>query len=393
MQQFEKIKDLVISKLEGELDLSWEEICDTLDLDLNPHELRKRSYGIKAYDDYLKDKEIGQTPVDIQKEIDDKLIELRKEKIKLNDIRTQVNKEVREQARFENLLDLLREEIGKLSNEKPLITNRYTCSSDNYFGVDRNECILALSDLHYGINIDNSWNKYNSSIAKKRMKHMVEKTVAYGKMHDCKFCHVLITGDLVNNNIHLTSRLSNRENIAMQVAGVSELISEAIAELSDKFAYVSLSICDGNHDRIYPSKSDNDYNDSFIHVIREFIKLRCENIENLIIQENRHGSELIELNVCGRKIIGLHGDKIPAKSVIQRLTTMFGKVDYVIRGHVHNSSQDSFGSSKLITVSSFSGMDEYAKSLGLNSKPSQKILILSTRNDDECIYDIDLSKI
>ncbi len=189
MQQFEKIKDLVISKLEGELDLSWEEICDTLDLDLNPHELRKRSYGIKAYDDYLKDKEISQTPTDIQKEIDDKLIELRKEKIKLNDIRTQVNKEVREQARFENLLDLLREEIGRLSNEKPLMDNRYVCSSDNYFGVDRNECILALSDLHFGIDIDNSWNKYNSSIAKKRMKHMVEKTIRYGKMHDCKFCH------------------------------------------------------------------------------------------------------------------------------------------------------------------------------------------------------------
>ena len=72
---------------------------------------------------------------------------------------------------------------------------------------------------------------------------------------------------------------------------------------------------------------------------------------------------------------------------------MFGKVDYVVRGHVHNSSQDSFGSSKLITVSSFSGMDEYAKHLGLNSKPSQKILILSAANDDECIYDIDLSKV
>ena len=84
---------------------------------------------------------------------------------------------------------------------------------------------------------------------------------------------------------------------------------------------------------------------------------------------------------------------MPAKSTIPRLTTMFGRVDYVIRGHVHNSSQDSFGDSKLITVSSFSGMDEYAKHLGLSSKPSQKILILSTENDDDCIYDIDLSKI
>ena len=390
MQQFEQLKNLVISKLDRESDLSWEDICDILDLDINPHELRKRSYGIKAYDDYLKNKSISQMSDDVQNDIDEKLIELKKERVKLNDLRTQVNKSIREQARYEDLLELLKVEIRNLSYEKPLV-NKTKPIIDSV--IHRNECILALSDLHYGIEIDNSWNKFNSDIAKDRMNHMVNNTIKYGKLHGCNMCHVLITGDLVNNNIHLTSRLSNRENIAKQTIGVSELISEAVYKLSKEFRYVTLNICDGNHDRIYPNKSDNDYNDSFIHIIREFIKLRCININNLIIQDNKHGSELVELNVCGKKIIGLHGDKIPAKATIPRLTTMFGKIDYIIRGHVHNSSQDSFGDSKLITVSSFSGMDEYAKHLGLSSRPSQKILILSTENDDDCIYDIDLSRI
>ena len=390
MQQFEQLKNLVISKLDKENDLSWEDICDILDLDINPHELRKRSYGIKAYDDYLKNKSMSQMSNDIQNDIDEKLIELKKERVKLNDLRTQVNKGLREQARYEDLLELLKVEIRNLSTEKPLANKINPTISDI---THRNECILALSDLHYGIEIDNSWNKFNSDIAKDRMNHMINNTIKYGKLHGCNICHVLITGDLVNNNIHLTSRLSNRENIAKQTMGVSELISEAVYRLSKEFRYVTLSICDGNHDRIYPNKSDNDYNDSFIHIIREFIKLRCININNLIIQDNKHGSELIELNVCGKKIIGLHGDKIPAKATIPRLTTMFGKIDYIIRGHVHNSSQDSFGDSKLITVSSFSGMDEYAKHLGLSSRPSQKILILSTESNDDCVYDIDLSKI
>ena len=395
MQQFETLKDLVISKLTGLSDLSWDDICEVCELDLNPHELRKRSYGIKAYDDYIKSKTIEDMSNDMQKDIEDKLLELKKEKVKLNDLRTQVNKSIREQARYEDLLDLLRVEIKSLSNEKPLGNILYKRNNSNPLTeiISRNECILALSDLHYGIDIDNSWNKFNSDIAKIRMKRMIDKTIEYGKLHGCNICHVLITGDLVNNNIHLTSRLSNRENIAKQTVGVSELISEAIAELSKEFKYITLNMADGNHDRIYPNKSDNDYNDSFIHIIKEFIKLRCININNLIIRDNKHGSEIIELNVCGKKIVGLHGDKIPAKATIPRLTTMFGKVDYVIRGHVHNSSQDSFGDSKLITVSSFSGMDEYAKHLGLNSKPSQKIIILSTENNDDCIYDIDLSNL
>lgn len=395
MQQFETLKDLVISKLTGLSDLSWDDICEVCELDLNPHELRKRSYGIKAYDDYIKSKAMEDMSNDMQKDIEDKLLELKKEKVKLNDLRTQVNKSIREQARYEDLLDLLRVEIKSLSNEKPLGNILYRKNNSNSLTdiISRSECILALSDLHYGIDIDNSWNKFNSDIAKIRMKRMINKTIEYGKLHGCNICHVLITGDLVNNNIHLTSRLSNRENIAKQTVGVSELISEAIAELSKEFKYITLNMADGNHDRIYPNKSDNDYNDSFIHIIKEFIKLRCININNLIIRDNKHGSEIIELNVCGKKIVGLHGDKIPAKATIPRLTTMFGKVDYVIRGHVHNSSQDSFGDSKLITVSSFSGMDEYAKHLGLNSKPSQKIIILSTENNDDCIYDIDLSNL
>ena len=407
MNYFEELKDIVISKLEGECDLSWDDICDKFELNLNPHELRKRSYGIKAYDDFLKEKNIEQSSNDIKEEINEKLIELKKERAKLTDLRTQVNKDIREQARYESLLDLLEDEINKLSFSKPLFVATpksipvedkiKTVSLYKHFNPDntfeRKECVMLLSDLHYGIEINNNWNKFNSDIARSRMAHMVNKTIEYGKLHKCKMCHVLITGDLVNNNIHLTSRLSNRESIAMQTVGVSELISECITKLCNEFSYVTLSLCDGNHDRIYPNKSDNDYNDSFIHIIKEFIKLRCSSLKNFILNENKHGHEIVNLNVCGKNIVGLHGDKIPAKSTIPRLTTMFGKVDYVVRGHVHNSSQDSFGSSKLITVSSFSGMDEYAKHLGLNSKPSQKILILSAANDDECIYDIDLSKV
>ena len=120
MQQFETLKDLVISKLTGLSDLSWDDICEVCELDLNPHELRKRSYGIKAYDDYIKSKTIEDMSNDMQRDIEDKLLELKKEKVKLNDLRTQVNKSIREQARYEDLLDLLRVEIKSLSNEKPL---------------------------------------------------------------------------------------------------------------------------------------------------------------------------------------------------------------------------------------------------------------------------------
>ena len=92
---FEELKNIVVSKLDGECDLSWDDICDKFELDLNPHELRKRSYGIKLYDDFIKERNIEQSSNDIKEEIEEKLIEIKKERAKLTDLRTQVNKEIR----------------------------------------------------------------------------------------------------------------------------------------------------------------------------------------------------------------------------------------------------------------------------------------------------------
>ena len=119
------------------------------------------------------------------------------------------------------------------------------------------------------------------------MDYIVDKAINFGKLHNCDIVNLIITGDIVNNNNHLSSRMSNRECIAEQVVGVSELISNAIQKLSDGFTYVNVSMCEGNHDRIYPNKSDNDYNDSFIHIIRSYIKTRIENLSNVIFNENK----------------------------------------------------------------------------------------------------------
>ena len=392
MENFDKVVEVCVGKLNKELpyvDMGWSEIVDYLELDMHPDNLRKMAYGYKQYYDYLQEREIDNMDSDEMQKINNKIIELKKERTRLADLRTEINKQTREQARFEQMLEMVSESIDKLSKVKPLRNNNTVRIVES----ERKECLICLSDLHYGINIDNEWNKFNSDIAKNRMDYIVDKAIEFGKLHNCDIANIIITGDVVNNNIHLSSRMSNRECIAEQVVGVSELISNAIQRLSDSFAYVSVSMCEGNHDRIYANKSDNDYNDSFIHIIRSYIKARIENLNNVIFTDNKHGNDIVEINVCNKKIVAVHGDKISQKSLIPRLTSMFGKVDYVIRGHVHTPQSEVFGESTLVTVGTFSGVDTYARQLGLICKPSQKIMILSSNNDDEIVYNIDLSKI
>ena len=379
-----KLVDMMISKHEGDVDLSWSEINDILGLDYSPCHTRKLSYGVLLYHNLLKNSKMHEG---ISDETSEKLIEIRKERVKLNDLRNEINRQVRSQARFEDMINAMTYSINQLNSSNPFYGKPVTVSSSE----NKKEMIISLADLHYGLNVNDSWNVYNSDIAIKRMNKIVDKAMNVGNLHNCKIVHLLVCGDMLNNNIHLTSRLSNRENVTSQIVGVSELLSNAIARLSNKFNYVIVHITSGNHDRIIPKKEDNDYDDNFANIIKEFIKIRVENLSNVILDENAFGHDIVKFNVCGKVIIGTHGDKIPNNQAITRLSTMFGKVDYVIQGHYHHNSISSVGDSKVITVGSFSGTDRYAREKGLICRPTQKILILEDNSNDEILYEIDLS--
>lgn len=385
IQEFEKKLDLCLKKLNKEIDLDWIEIRDELGLSCSYDHLRKLGYAYKEFSEYMSAKGKEKLSNDEYDKLLEKEIEIKKLMTKLSDMRVLVNKETREQARYEQLLDMLNNSINELDSIK--VDNVSIKDTDK----GRKECVMCLSDIHYGIDIYNNWNVYNSDVAKLRMTKIVNKTIEVGKSNGCKVCHVFIGGDLVNNNIHLSSRMSNRETITSQIVGVSELISQAICGLYSEFNYVVLHMVSGNHDRINPVKSENDYADSFVNVIKEFIKIRVKDLDNVIINDNVDGHDIVKFNVCGKSIVGLHGDKVSSKQVIQRLSSMYDRVDYVLCGHVHHDRMDSFSNSKLITIPSFSGMDEYARQLALYNNPSQKILVLENGSNDELIYTVDLS--
>lgn len=381
-----KLIDMMISKHEGDIDLSWSEINHIMGLDYSPDHTRKVSYGVMMYHNMLKNNTVLNS--DISEDVNEKIIELKKERVRLNDLRAEINRQTRNQARYENLLELIADSINKLNKNNPFYDKVIT----NYdLGNNKKEMIISLADIHYGLNVNDNWNVYNSDIAIERMDKIVNQAMNIGNLHNCKIVHLLVCGDMLNNNIHLTSRLSNRENVTSQIVGVSELLSNTIARLSNKFNYVIVHLTSGNHDRIIPKKEDNDYDDNFANIIKEFIKIRVKNLSNVILDENIFGHDIVKFNVCGKVIIGTHGDKIPNNQAITRLSTMFGKVDYVIQGHYHHNSISSVGDSKVITVGSFSGTDRYAREKGLICRPTQKILILEDNSNDEILYEIDLS--
>lgn len=221
-----KLIDVVISKHEGDVNLSWSEINDMLGLDYSPCHTRKISYGIMMYHKYLQEQKLDNMSSDEIEQLNEKILELKKERVKLSDLRSEINRQSRCQARYEHMLDLISDNIKELNKNNPFYDS---CIEMNDDINGRREMVISLADIHYGLNVNDNWNIYNSDIAIKRMNKIVSKAMNIGNLHNCKIVHLLVCGDILNNNIHLTSRLSNRENVTSQIIGASELLSNAIS--------------------------------------------------------------------------------------------------------------------------------------------------------------------
>lgn len=386
-EQFEKKLKLCLQKLNKETDMDWIEIVHELGLDVSSDHLRKTAYGLKEYNDYIKSK----TPEMIGKEEYEKLlekeIEIKKEKVKLQDLRTQVNKQVREFARKENLGEILEKKIEELNMQPRVINDEVKLYSNK-----EKQGVLIISDVHYGETVDIFLNKYDSDICKQRVNYLIDKTIEYCKLNSINILNVFMLGDLISNEHYTCIRLFNRENMIEQIIGVSELLSESMMKLANNIPMVTIGITTGNHCRVH-KKGENLNKDNYITLIKEFLMLRLQNVSNIVFMENKYDNEIVTANICGLNIVGTHGDKTDKKQATYQLSSLLNqKIDVLLVGHYHEMATQVHHETTVIRNGSVVGSNEYSRNINLHTRPCQRMLIVS-ENGCDCIYNIFLDKI
>lgn len=360
---------LSLMKLNKETDLDWCELVELLEIDMSADHYRKLSYGYKEYDDYIK----GKTKEMIAQEEYEKLLakelEIKKEKVKLQDMRTLVNKQVRELSRKENLGEVLEKKLTELEMQPKIINDEYK----NRVTSNR-DMVCLISDIHYGIKTTNALSPYDSDICKLKMNYLIDKTIKFSLENDVDKLYVMILGDEISGLIHNTTRLEQREDVISQVIEVSELLYESIVKLANNLPYVIVGLAQGNHSRVMADKKDSLEHENFTRLIKEFLRLRLANISNVLLLENVFDEAIIELNIRGYNVIGLHGQNDSLNN-LDRLIEMFDKkIDYICLGHWHQSKEFETNKTEVIINGCFSG-DDYSKRLRLYNKPIQKLLL------------------
>jgi predicted phosphodiesterase len=318
-------------------------------------------------------------------EIDQKMMELRKERQKFFDQRTALNKVLRDRSRQEELNEILVAAVRD-GNLPSLNYQR------NYIEAEDKTLLVSLNDIHYGVDINNAWNKYNSSICRDMLCQYLDRIISIGEMHKCDDCIVFCNGDMINGKIRLTVQLSNKENIIEQVKGVSELIAEFLAELSKYFNTVSFVSVSGNHSRLGQSKEDSPVGERLDDLIEWYLDARLQNIDNVYIGDaEKIDSTMYIMDIRGKVYIGVHGDMEANPSKIAGLQAMVGCPVYAILcGHKHHNMIDEVNGVKLVMAGSFMGVDDYCIQKRIYGRPQQMVCVC----DDTgimCHYDIDLS--
>ena len=357
-------------------DLDWSDIVSLLGMNVHYDSLRKAAnvtpysgYHVMKYFKEKYDKGCAETSY--LSELDRKTLEFQKERQRFFDQRTELNKVVRKMARQDENVDILERAITNSVIPQLIYVPNAIASSDN-------DLLVSLNDLHFGAYVDNYWNYYNSDVCRCLLQEYLSSIIETAERYNAENCYVWANGDLISGNIHKSIAVSNRENVIEQVVGVSELISEFLAELSKHFRHVYFSSVAGNHSRL-EEKDLASPHERMDDLVEWYLKARLQNFENVVFDHYRKIDDTMYLlNIRGKTYLGVHGDYDGSDSKVQSLQTMAREPVYaILSGHLHHNKIDNVQGVKTIMAGSFLGMDDYCVGKRIYGAQQQLICVCS----------------
>ena len=382
---------IILAKRNGDMNISWNEVCELFNFK-SPEYIRKFAAGVHSYNKYLKEtykqNDGCSIPENVINKLDEKKIELQKEKIRMQDQKRELNKLIREWARAEHIMSHIESSINS-AIYNPM--KHYVEPEIEEARENKKAGVLLLSDWHKGMLCDNFKNTFNDKVFYERINHLQNKVIEFGRDHQVSELHIFLLGDLINGLIHVNTRINNTENVIRQTTEVAEALALLSFRLSSVFLKVKIYSCRGNHERVTPQKNESITNESFFDLIPWYLETRLKFVNNIEIIKNELDNEIIQANILGHPVAAEHGHRSKASEVTQNTALITGTIpEYIFLGHYHSSAEREIHGTEVIVNGSLCGTDEYAINIRKTSKPSQKFMIFD-EHGRLCTYNIDLS--
>lgn len=386
------IKRIVYGKLvDKTIDEDYTELSELIfgeGKQFNSSEVRKRFYGIKAVLEVIDEEGLNDISGDeLLKEIESKTIELEKVKIRMQDQKREYKNLIRPQARFERILEVMRECVDSKNELYPFEYN----PRGSIERISEKEAVLIISDWHISAAFNHYFGKYNMEIAKSRIQTLLNKTIEYCKDNKIGTLHLELLGDNISGGIHWSSKVNSEEDCVSQTMTLCELLSGFIGELCNNINDVKVYSVVGNHSRVNMNKKDNQNGENLERLVPFYLKARLKDIPNVEIVEKANIDDgIIMFDVLNTKIVGVHGDLDRPTQVVDNMIKMLRVFPNEIHmGHLHHHYEKEEYEIEVVINGSLQGTDDYAKDIRKSGRAMQKLMIYD-REGKVCTYKIKL---
>lgn len=342
---------------------------------------RRMMYGSRRTLELLdSERASGVSDADLIAELDMKKVELQQERQRFFDQRREFNKLVSAEGRKEHIYESLSVAASKLLDTVgPVFDGSIGCFNNSRNSRDT-EAVLVFSDWHYGMKTKNVFNEYNTDVCKRRVVNTVNAAIERIQLHGCTKLHVVVLGDLCHGAIHVGARVASEELVCEQLMQASEILAQAIAQLSKYVKEVAVYSTYGNHARTVQNKGDSLHRDNMERLVPWWLTQRLQMVCNVEIMPEFE-NEFLFVNACGHDICASHGDLDSVRCAPRLLPALFQKkyrknIEYIVLGDKHHrESFNELGVTATI-CGSLCGTDDYANDKRLYSHPEQLLLIV-----------------
>lgn len=348
---------------------------------------RRMMYGSKRTLDLLEREGVKSiSGTDIAEEIDTKMVELQKERQRFFDQRREFTKILSAEGRAEHLHDIIKRSAESLASEIGIMFPHDDGREYDYSG---NDAVVVFSDWHYGMKTANVFNEYNTDICRMRVEKTVKRMIERIEFNGCETAHVVVLGDLFHGAIHVNARVASEEVVCEQIMHASEILAQAIYEISKHVRHVNVYLTYGNHARTVQNKNDSLHNDNMERIVLWWLVERFKDDPQItVVPESENIGEFVILNVRGHTFCATHGDMDTVKSSPRLFSALFGKryktdIEYILLGDRHHRESFSELGITALLCGAICGSDEYANEKRLYCDPSQLLLIVN----EECGVD------
>lgn len=377
LETYDKIISDIDSKIDGENDYDWSEIKDKYGINCNPDTIRKSSstpFGGKMRSEYAKYKVGLSKNVSSDSELDVKIQELRKERIKLQTSNVERNRLDRSEARQE----MYYEYVGNVVQALPL-PNFQPIEDSVHHEISY---LVGLADVHYGARYHSINNEYSPEKAKKRFEYLTCRLIHFVQEKHITTLTIVSLGDLIQGVLRLSDLKINDSSIVKATVEICRLIANMLNELSTytNIAYYHTPSANHTQLRVLNAKASELADEDLEYLMGNYIKDLCANNERITVHLAKEGNDFIEVYIPGNEIIAMHGHQLKnIENAVKDVSILHKKFyDTVLLGHYHNgkeipSHEGILGDAEVLISPSFVGSDPYSDKLCKGSKACIKV--------------------